>query len=348
MNVPAPLELRVLRSSQTDAEQLDDELRSLFTASLNRCLGLLDSARLTGYYRELVLVLESVIFGLTVGRGRPSPGMSLLNLKYRDERRSSANGNEGPPLTKRQRTLLYLGHIVTPYVWSKVCASLARCLDAGGFPHATDLGIARLTARFPAVPPVAGDQKYAHERDPVAGPLRSMMLAWRLALWSLASRLETAMKTFEAAWRGLELVNYAVFVRRGAYRGVLERLLGTRLVYADVRASRHINFDYLNRQLIWSEVSDFILFVLPLVHMGPVGRLVNTYLPMNESIKGSSTPVPDASCPVCETTKECPIRCQAMPCRHTYCYYCFASRFGCSVEPRCYVCSEPVRHVCFV
>ena len=106
MNVPAPLELRVLRSSQTDAEQLDDELRSLFTDSLNRCLGVLDSAGLTGYSRELVLVLKSVIFGLTVGHGRLSPGMSLLNLKYRDERRSSANGNEGPSPTKKQRTLL--------------------------------------------------------------------------------------------------------------------------------------------------------------------------------------------------------------------------------------------------
>ena len=71
---------------------------------------------------------------------------------------------------------------------------------------------------------------------------------------------------------------------RYTYGGVLERLLSTRLVYADVRASMHINFDYLNRQLIWSEATGFILFVLPLVHVEPVGRLVNTYLPMNESI----------------------------------------------------------------
>ena len=69
MNFPAPLELRVFRSSQTDAEQLDHELRSLFTASLNRCLGALDSARLTGYYRELVLVLKSVFSGSQWGAG---------------------------------------------------------------------------------------------------------------------------------------------------------------------------------------------------------------------------------------------------------------------------------------
>ena len=64
---------------------------------------------------------------------------------------------------------------------------------------------------------------------------------------------------------------------------MLERLLSTRLVYADVRASRHINFDYLNRQLMWSEASVFILLVLPRVHMGSVGRSVSTYLPMNVS-----------------------------------------------------------------
>ena len=343
MNAPDPLMLRVLRSSQSDAEQLDDELSSLLIANLNRCLGVFHSAWRTGHYRELLLVLQTIIFGLTVGRGRPSPGMSLLNLRYRDERRSSASRNEGPRLTRSQRTLLYLGTIVVPYAWAKAAASLVRCIDAGqghlaflDAPNSGTVGIFSIS-----------DASVNHEEPgsgPRSTPLRSMTLACRLAVGSSASSVLKTMTLVEMAWKALELANYVTFLGDGAYRGALERVIGARLVYGDVRASRHVSFDYLNRQLIWSEVSDFVLFVLPLLHVGSIGRLVNKYLPMNESIRGTATVGADATCPVCETTKESPIRCQAMPCRHMYCYYCFASRLGTAADPRCYVCSVPVRH----
>lgn len=355
MNAPEPLRLRVLRSSQTDAEQLDDELFSLFSANLNRCLGVFHSAWFTGHYRELLLALQSVIFGLTVGRGRPSPGMSLLNLRYRDERPSMGNRNEGPRLAKMQRILLYLGNIVMPYAWAKVMASLVQCADGGRVDSAGSF-LDALSSGISGVSGSSGD-KENHEdlgsgpsSGPLrSGPLRSMSLACRLALGSFAgssaSGLLKTMSSLEMAWKALELANYVVYLRDGAYRGALDRIIGARLVYGDVRASRHVSFDYLNRQLIWSEVSDFVLFVLPLLHIGSVGRFVNKYLPMNESIRGSGTIGADVTCPVCETTKESPVRCQAIPCRHMYCYYCFASRLGTSADPRCYVCSVPVRHV---
>ena len=349
MNVPEPLRLRVLRSSQSDAEQLDDELSSLFISNLNRCLGVFHSAWFSGHYRELLLALQTIMFGLTVGRGRPSPGMALLNLRYRDERRSLVSRNEGPRLTKTQRTLLYLGNIVVPYAWAKVTASLARCID-GGQGHSAGPFLDAMNSGTAGVFGISDAN--VNQEEPGAGPrscpLRSMTLAWRLALGLSASSLLKTMTVLEMAWKSLELANYVVYLGDGAYMGALDRVIGARLVYGDVRASRHVSFDYLNRQLIWSEVSDFVLFVLPLLHVGPIGKLVNKYLPMNESIRGTATVGADATCPVCETTKESPVRCQAMPCRHMYCYYCFASRLGTSVDPLCYVCSVPVRHVCLV
>ncbi len=343
MNALEPLMLRVLRSSQTDAEQLDDELSSILIANLNGCLGVFHSAWFTRHYRDLLVALQTAIFGLTVGRGRPSPGMSLLNLRYRDERRSVASRNEGPRLTRIQRTLLYLGNIVVPYAWARVAASLARCID-GGHGHPAFLNVPNSgTAGVFGIPGASVNQDGLGSGSR-STPLRSMTFACRLALGSSASSLLKTMTWVEMAWKALELANYVTYLGDGAYRGALERLIGARLVYGDVRASRHVSFDYLNRQLIWSEVSDFVLFVLPLLHVGSVGRLVNKYLPMNESIRGTATAGAGATCPVCETTKESPIRCQAMPCRHTFCYYCFASRVGTAADPRCYACSAPVWH----
>lgn len=44
-----------------------------------------------------------------------------------------------------------------------------------------------------------------------------------------------------------------------------ERLAGLGLVHARSDMSRVVSLDFLNRQLLWREVSDLLLFVLPLL-----------------------------------------------------------------------------------
>lgn len=50
-------------------------------------------------------------------------------------------------------------------------------------------------------------------------------------------------------------MNLMLFLRKGRYRNLLERLLGARLVYKEPNMSRVISFEYLNRQLVWQELS---------------------------------------------------------------------------------------------
>jgi hypothetical protein len=52
----------------------------------------------------------------------------------------------------------------------------------------------------------------------------------------------------------------------------LERLLRARLVYKQPSSSRVVSFEYLNRQLVWQELSDFLLFVLPLINVARIKR----------------------------------------------------------------------------
>ena len=50
------------------------------------------------------------------------------------------------------------------------------------------------------------------------------------------------------------------------YRSVAERMLGAQLAHSRDEMSRILSLVFLNRQLVWRELSDLLLFVLPLLH----------------------------------------------------------------------------------
>ena len=60
---------------------------------------------------------------------------------------------------------------------------------------------------------------------------------------------------------------------RGRYRSLPERLLRMRLVSAAPGAVRQLNLEHLNRQLVWGELGELLLFFLPLFDM-PAARRV--------------------------------------------------------------------------
>ena len=62
-------------------------------------------------------------------------------------------------------------------------------------------------------------------------------------------------------------------------RSVLERLLRARLVYSRAAMARALSFEYLNRQLVWHELSELLLFLLPLVNVGRLKAAVMARLP---------------------------------------------------------------------
>ena len=55
--------------------------------------------------------------------------------------------------------------------------------------------------------------------------------------------------------------------------------MGARLVYNRVSMPRALSFEYLNRQLVWHELSELLLFVLPLINVTRLKGLVLRNLP---------------------------------------------------------------------
>jgi peroxin-2 len=155
-------------------------------------------------------------------------------------------------------------------------------------------------------------------------------------------------------------------------RTLLERFCGARLIYQQACMTRIISFEYLNRQLVWQELSEVLLFLLPLLDVGKLRAVAASYLNLlpspsslvmvssavslssGGSIPGTSSSPSDhprdkdgtirrenaqsnPSCPLCGS-KDILLPYLALPCRHVFCYYCLRSfceadsSFSCPVD----------------
>lgn len=59
-----------------------------------------------------------------------------------------------------------------------------------------------------------------------------------------------------------------VFLYNGRYPTLAHRLTGNLLCQTEPNQARQVNFEYLNQQLIWGELQQFVMFLLPLLTPG--------------------------------------------------------------------------------
>ncbi|KAG1675900.1 hypothetical protein FOA52_001557 [Chlamydomonas sp. UWO 241] len=269
-------ELQVLRSSQLDAQRLDSELMSMLHEQFMKVFAYFKPGQLANMEPELHAILLGLVFALSVWRGQSTPGSQLLNLRYRNEWAMRAptgggmagaaavasaagrSGVEGPGLGVGQRVLFGLGYVMLPYVWGRASAAASRA--------EWDERMAALSAPGRA----ASRSSRSEQGGGAAAP-------WSRA--ALSRRTWGVLRRAEACYHVASLLNLVVFLRTGTYRSVLERAAGMRLVYQQARMTRVISFEYLNRQLVWQELSEALLFVLPLLDLVSVRRALAAYLP---------------------------------------------------------------------
>jgi len=87
-------------------------------------------------------------------------------------------------------------------------------------------------------------------------------------------------------------VHFLVFLQRGVFCSISDRLLGIRLVHIDPTAHRQPAFEYMNRVMLWNGLSEFLLTVVPLIDLAKVRQsLTRRLLPkaMLQSIGGLRT-----------------------------------------------------------
>lgn len=73
-------------------------------------------------------------------------------------------------------------------------------------------------------------------------------------------------------------------------RSLLERVLRARLVYQRANMARAISFEYLNRQLVWHELSELLLFMLPLINVTRLKKIIVNRWPSLRAATGIGVP----------------------------------------------------------
>ncbi|KAF8607723.1 hypothetical protein BDV93DRAFT_467252, partial [Ceratobasidium sp. AG-I] len=317
---------RPLRVGQLDSEQLDNELLTILKEPLAKCLDLIKSSWGVNHEPELSLVLQAVLYYLSIWNTGATYGAKLQNLRYKIPRGSWTESTSKAP---------------------------------SGLPRRLLLAHASLTVLIP----------YVHTR------LRSHALsnAWpdapssdrRRKLWEILTRLETLHGT-------LGLASFIAFLWNGRYRTLADRLFGLRLEPIKRLVDRSVNYDFMNRQMVWHAFTEFLLFILPLINTKTLKRrLANmttslqplSYVPLPSFVlqsekRGLYWSLPPSECAVCAEEAEPTISHMIAPdasehaleisasekwmpdttpnhplstpyitsCGHAYCYVCVADR----------------------
>jgi peroxin-2 len=150
-----------------------------------------------------------------------------------------------------------------------------------------------------------------------------------------AAAAAVAMRAAESVHRAAALLNHLDFLLSGRYRSLLERLVGARLVAARPDAPRAVSYEYLNRQLVWAELSELLLSLLPLVDAAAVQRALRAALPRPPAVgearavaggaaadaAADASAAPPLGCGFCGA-REVLLPYAAEPCGHAFCYYC--------------------------
>ncbi|PHH71727.1 hypothetical protein CDD83_5110 [Cordyceps sp. RAO-2017] len=114
-----------------------------------------------------------------------------------------------------------------------------------------------------------------------------------------------------AAHSAAAMLSFLVFLLHGRYRTLLDRALRMRLAPPTSQVSREVSFEYLNRQLVWHALTEFLLFVLPLVGinrwrrwLGRTWRRTKEMMrtggdPAGASVGGEYAFLPERTCAIC-------------------------------------------------
>ena len=81
---------------------------------------------------------------------------------------------------------------------------------------------------------------------------------WRYKVWKTVQRMESLHKL-------LVVLNLLVFIRRGKFRSVGERVIGMRVIPQDPSLTRALNFDYMNQVLAWQTLQEVLTSLRPIV-----------------------------------------------------------------------------------
>ncbi|KEH18210.1 zinc finger, C3HC4 type (RING finger) protein [Medicago truncatula] len=117
--------ISISRVNQVDAARLDIEMSAMLKEQLVKVFTLMKPGMLFQYEAELDAFLEFLIWRFSIWVDKPTPGIALMNLRYRDERAVESRdkvrtGLEGPGLTVAQKLWYCIATVGGQYIWARL------------------------------------------------------------------------------------------------------------------------------------------------------------------------------------------------------------------------------------
>lgn len=304
------------RVSQLDANILDSELISLLKEQLTSIFQLHSTSWWTyDQHPELwSLLLNLVVFRLTVWKSGSSYGALLQNLKLTDFKKGKLIGYS-------KRTLL-CAVLVGDYFYSKLQSYLYSIEESD---------TSRNASKFKLL-----------------NAIKSYFITHKTKILS----------SLNDCFKLLNLVNFTLFLVNGRYPSISHRLFGISLtpIVTDLLKfnGNKVNFEFQNRQLVWNVMTEFLVFILPLMQLGKLKRMTKKILsPYKKGQRRETrdTPIftpytnlPVSQCAICHNNNDiaatssnknlsmgssCMVTNPYVTnCGHIYCYICIATKFN--------------------
>lgn len=140
------------------------------------------------------------------------------------------------------------------------------------------------------------------------------------------------------------LINFLIFLRKGKFATLTERLLGIRSVFCRPPQAREVGFEYMNRELLWHGFAELLIFLLPLINTQKwKAKLSSWCTPLTGAPNGDSSLA--SSGRQCSLCGEWPTMPHTIGCEHIFCYYCVKSSFLFDMFFTCPQCGAEVHSV---
>jgi len=321
-------ELQTQRVTQLDGKQLDDEVESLLYLQLKRAFRFFSPSSVHFYEPELKLLLRLALFRAAIWPWHTSYGMRLQNLSYRNEWMHS-----GGFLGRLLGRLLPRALLKPPARVAEVALPRADKFVSTPLAHRRHAALSRLQLLLYVLGWIGG--RYAVQRllllSSSQGWAEEEQGSAKLAVWQVLRVLEKVSSL-------VEFLSFAVFLFRGRYLSIVDRLLGMRLISASRTLPRQVSFEYMNRQLVWQGFTEFLMFLLPLLDVSGWKKTLQQWVrgPTRKSL-------PAGTCPICNAS---PINTQYITdCNHSFCYYCLSTAMMEDPAFCCLRCGHKVRSI---
>ncbi|KAI5951409.1 PEX2 [Candida jiufengensis] len=318
-----PISYPSSRVSQLDANILDSELFSLLKDQLSSIFQLHENSNnsfvskfsFSKHPETYSLLLNLLIFKLTVWKSGSSYGDALQNLKL-------TNSKTGKVIGFNKKTLL-LAFLVGTYLYKKIETKLYQIDET--------------------------DQN--NDNESIFSKIKNKIINNRT---EILTKCDNSLKI-------INLINFTIFLVNGKYSSVVHRVLGITEtpVISDLLKfnGSNVNYEFQNRQLVWNVMTEFLVFLLPLLQLKKIQKFTTKMISKstNPNSKDSTnsvvvdsklitpfTNLPVSECAICHyniqqasqsggrvfttagpVTNPCITNCQ-----HVYCYVCIATQFN--------------------